>query len=431
MHIMIITQQWAPEFGIPQLRGAWFVQSLMTAGHTVDVITAPPHYPTGKLLSDDPAVQAGAVAIGENGERVWRSHFRPHTASIPSRMVDQLVVALSSIRAALKARAVHQPDVILASAPPLPSAFTAWTVARILHVPFIVDVRDAWPDLSRYVAIADSVLLGKTTLRGTIRQPAINLGAQIFDRMLRSANGLITTNERHTCELQRRYRKPVITISNIELENASAAAEPVSTGAVSPTSVTSPNPSKPLTRPLRVLYAGTVGRAQGIENLVRAAAIAQHAGHPIELTVAGNGAHLKVAKAVAKKLGVPVEFLGRVDPSTVRERYRWADVVMVHLRPWEPLQFTIPSKTFEVISTGKYVVGVVQGAAAELIEHAGAGSVVPPGDPQALAAEFQRLANTPEELTKNACGAEWVRSEKAAQHSAQRLITFFDRLTHS
>ncbi|MCI7551494.1 MAG: glycosyltransferase family 4 protein [Actinomycetaceae bacterium] len=472
MHLLIITQQWAPEYGIPQLRGAWMVRELTQAGHTVSVVTAPPHYPTGRLLDTSPEYQPGAVAEGPSGELIYRSHFREHTPSIPSRIADQAVICTSSVRQALLAIKHRKPDLILASCPPLPAAFTAHTVSSMKRIPYVVDIRDSWPDLARYVGISDYILLGRTapTRRGQLRTPAILAGAELFGKALKDAAGLITTSSIHSGEVALRYHKPTQTLSNIILEDAAAlaanhrashpsisnlqagshetkdaeapdsihSANEVDAIAITgsqekPRAQTTPNAqtaatASPLGRRLRVLYAGTVGRAQGIDNVIRAANEASTLGYPIDLKIVGNGTHLKVAKALAQNLGVSVDFPGRVAPEIVRAHYDWADVALVVLQDWAPLRLTVPSKTFQVIASGKYVVGALEGAAAEIITKLGAGSVVPPMQPEALAAEFARLAMHPEDLSKNAHGAERIAAEQVRLNSGYEFTRFIEML---
>lgn len=439
MHILIVAQQWTPERGVPQLRGAWFVEQLIQAGHSVDVITAPPHYPTGKLISQDPQVQAYAIAHGPAGETVYRANFRPHSTSIPSRIIDQAVVAATSIFVARRAVKKRKPDVIIATAPPLPTAFTAWVISKLSKRPFVLDLRDAWPDLAQYVAVSDYALRSAATLRSRLRQPLINAGAKIFNHLLKTTAGIIATTSLHQRELAERYKKPTITISNIEIasvpathsaETNSATAQKI-THSLLPTLETNPNQEikqQQLDRKLRVLYAGTVGRAQDIVNLVIAADIARKANTPIELTIAGHGAHLRLAKEKAAELQVPVRFLGRVEANIVHKCYEWADVVCVILKDWEPLRFTIPSKSFELIASGKYVLGALQGAGAELIQKAGAGSTVAPGQPQALAAELIRLATHQSELAKNANGAQWVKKARETLNSSSQLNQFITQI---
>ena len=72
MHVLIVAQQWAPERGIAQRRMQWMTNALIARGHSVAVLTAPPHYPLGDLLSDQPDHGPYSLSRGPSGELIWR-----------------------------------------------------------------------------------------------------------------------------------------------------------------------------------------------------------------------------------------------------------------------------------------------------------------------------------------------------------------------
>ena len=61
---------------------------------------------------------------------------------------------------------------------------------------------------------------------------------------------------------------------------------------------------------LRVLYAGTLGRAQGLSTVVTAASLAARAGTPVHVRVVGAGAEEQVLRALARRLDAPVDVCG-------------------------------------------------------------------------------------------------------------------------
>ena len=73
-------------------------------------------------------------------------------------------------------------------------------------------------------------------------------------------------------------------------------------------------------------------------------------------------------------------------PSTqVRDLYAWADTAIVSLRDWEPFEWTVPSKLYEVMASGVVASACLAGEAAGLVAGNGAGAVVHPGDVEGLA----------------------------------------------
>ena len=92
--------------------------------------------------------------------------------------------------------------------------------------------------------------------------------------------------------------------------------------------------------------------------------------------------------------------------------YEWADTALVHLTDWEPLNRTVPSKTYELMSLGVHTTAVVQGEAARIVEDLGAGIVVQPENPEALAEAWTTLIDDRSKLTVSPSGREWVATQR-------------------
>ncbi|BFL74977.1 hypothetical protein M7M4_17290 [Corynebacterium pseudogenitalium] len=115
---------------------------------------------------------------------------------------------------------------------------------------------------------------------------------------------------------------------------------------------------------------------------------------------------------MAEQLKVHAEFYFRRPADALDEHYEWADTALVHLTDWEPLERAVPSKTYELMSSGLHISGVVAGEAAEIIESCNAGEVVPPEKPEELAGLWVRLAKDPGQLRVGSLGREWVEKER-------------------
>ena len=421
MKILIISQQWEPEEGTPQRRWAQLCRSLIQAGNEVDVIAAPPHYPGGQLTSDAPEHQPGAVATGNHGETVWRTSFRPHGRSLVSRVLDQGIVALSSLRVGIKVAKLTRPDVILTTAPPIPSTVVAALVAFRTHLPFVVDLRDVWPDLLRHMN--DWGNLAESNPQNRLKARAfdvlISVGGWVFVRGLKRADAIITTTPSFAEKLRNEGRHHVLNLRNM----ASVREQSV--------------PSLALTAyldgydrengTLRVLYAGTTGRAQGLDNALDAVRLATEAGVDIELRVVGSGASLRRLQLHAERENLPVEFLGRIPFDEVIEEYEWCDTALVHLRDWTPLEYAVPSKLYETLSVGRHVTVAANGEAARIASETGAGVAVPAMDARALADAWIELAQNREQLEVSDRGRRWLLDRETPEQNADKFSDFVVR----
>ncbi|MDD7384629.1 MAG: glycosyltransferase family 4 protein [Actinomycetaceae bacterium] len=465
MHILFVTQQWQPETGVAQRRARWMADQFLHAGASVSVICPPPHYPKGKLLSDDPRFQAHAVATMEHGETVYRSNFRPHTNKLTSRIVDQAVIAVSSLRSARIAVRAQKPDLVFCTTPPLPAAFTAAIVAWRSHVPYIIDLRDAWPELVPYTIETEREpgqprKTARSYVRALILRPILAVGGALFEQTIRGASGVITTSAEHARLIRSERGIPSLCLSNLLLAGEEMDSAPTdSTGTVAtacstltddaPGSV-APATETPVDRTrssllrssmdgsgaastavptsvptLNVLYPGTIGRAQGLENAIRAVAIAQEAGVRVNLLFVGGGVHRPIVRREVRWLHLEtVHFIDWVSRDDLQAYTDAADTILVHLQDWPPLEHTVPSKVFDAIASGKFVTIAANGEAAQLVIESGAGRAVPAMNPRALADLWISLATDRAQLDTHQRGPQWINERRQVMASAKELDHF-------
>lgn len=414
MRILILAQQWEPEEGTPQRRWGPLVEALVERGHQVVVVTPPPHYPGGLLTSDDPEVQVGAVAKGARGEVVVRCNFAEHSQSLSSRIIDQATTALSTIRVAHQVIQHQRADIILATAPPLPSAYAASWVAWTRKIPYILDLRDVWPDLLQYMnewgPRADqkrrwsSLLAPAFAAASTVASRALNFS-------LRHASGITTTTPSFAELLRERGFRPVLNLRNLAsvLDSPVAPLETRDDGE------------------LRILYVGTTGRAQGLHSALDAIERLGDRGVKVKMRIVGSGAALNFLKEEAKIRNLPIEFLGRLPHAKVSEHYEWADTSLVHLRDWKPLQYTVPSKLYESLSAGRHVTVAADGESARIVEETQVGIAVPAMDPVALADAWEYLSKNPELMDIKNQGTLWLDARESQKENAEKFANFVER----
>lgn len=390
MRILLITHHYDPETRPPQLRWSALVRDLVAAGHEVHVIAPAPHYPLGRLLPGEDPDQVGHSHPGLHGETIHRVGFRPTDGSAISTLLDQVVVGANTVVTAWRRRHQIAPDVVIATVPALPTAFVGGIVSLLLRRPVVLEMRDAWPDL--FSAVPD--LLDRaprahhSPVRGWIRRLGLGLAHRVMSLLQHSADLVVTTTDSYTDVLRSRGVRSVLTIRNAHHELGAT---------VDPGAAPAQTTARELTTPpqLRIVYAGTIGRAQGLETAVRALALTREAGVDATLRVVGGGAGLDAVRELTGDLGVPVTFVPQVPRSQVADHYAWADTVLVMLRACPGLEWTVPSKLYEALALGLHVSGSVAGEAAGIIAATDAGFAVPPEDPAALAQAWVDLARQP------------------------------------
>jgi len=99
-----------------------------------------------------------------------------------------------------------------------------------------------------------------------------------------------------------------------------------------------------------------------------------------------------------------------------------ADACLAILKPIELYKTVYPNKVFDYMAAGRPVILAIDGVIREVIESAGAGIFVPPGDPRALAEAIRELASQPEK-----CKLMGARGRQAVETRFSRLV-LADRL---
>lgn len=429
MRVLIVSQYWAPENGVPQRRLAWISEILVNAGHQVLVIAPPPNFSRKVNLRTWLRKQlfkpAKSIECGEKGEQILRTGFVPAGRSLSLRILHQGTVALGMLWAAAARRQIvaeFQPDLVVGTVPALPTVVVARLVAEFLKVPYAIDLRDAWPDLLR-----DWEKWNEEVGTPSIRERLLSKGPaqalvffveKVVESCLNRADGLVLTSSYLAQEMEKDRRQAGLRKIPIEVVRN-----------VFPASVLlqkQPNPSK---GSLNVLYAGTIGRAQQLSNAIYAVNLASQQGVEICLKILGDGAAKSSLEDLAKKLNVNVLFEGKAEPDKLRHYYEWADTALVHLAEWKPLERAVPSKTYELMDLGLHISAVARGETAEIVRNYEAGFVVEPGNPGALAREWEVLARNRDKLQVGSRASSWVEyeREKASPKALFSLLSQFEQ----
>lgn len=399
MHVVLVTHHYLPEVGAPQSRWRNLAQRFVAAGHRVTVLTPPPHYPSGRAEDLAPDERVHTIGRGPGGETIHRVRFSRHGPDLRSRTLDQVRAASHSVVVGVRRlRGAERPDVVIATAPGIPSIGAGYALSRLLRAPLVVEMRDAWPDLIAPSGMWDHVR--RRGWKGWVTRTAHRLVT--FGQ--RRAAALVTTTAGFATVLRDRGMSRVAVIRN----GAPLDEEQ--------------RPAPPGRDTLHVLYLGTTGRSQGLVTAVRASALLVGRGVPVVLRIVGSGFEDGLLRAEAQALAAPVEFVGRVPRTEVGAHYDWADTVLVSLRAWDPFEWTVPSKLYEAMVSGRHVSASLSGEAAYVLREAGAGDVAPPEDPHALADLWVALAADRSRLDVGNRGRRWVTEHANFDHLAEHYL---------
>lgn len=363
MKLAILTQYYPPEIGAPQARLSAIAEGLVKRGHQVTVLAAKPNYPGGRVRPGYP----GLVAREERGGvTVLRTLIYPtQRADLLHRLACYFsFVASSAVAGTL---VLDAPDYLLVESPPLFLGLTGLWLAWAKSARLIFNVSDLWPESAVRLGVIEAGTAGHRWSEW--------LEAQCYRRAW-----LVTGQTAAiVADIRRRFPR----VRTHHLPNG------VDSGKFRPDAG-----SPPAAGPCTVLYAGLLGLAQGLDQLIDAA-VALRDEPDLEFVLAGDGPcrAALVDRVTAARLE-KVRFLEAVPHAAVPALLASADIIVVPLH--RSFGDAVPSKLFEALASGRPVVLIASGEAARIVQESDAGAVVQPGDAGALIAALRRLAGDPD-----------------------------------
>ncbi|KAB1640838.1 glycosyltransferase family 4 protein [Gulosibacter chungangensis] len=409
MRVLLLTHYFMPETGAPQRRWDSLIREFVAAGHEVAVMCPPPHHPTGQVSDRyKQYYRRGSAERAENGALVFRVGYLPHRGDLITRTVDHLASSLTSISRASKLirRKKFVPDVIIATAPAIPTLIAGKALSKRFKIPLIVEMRDAWPDLVTHVS-------------GLSGSSPIGFAKKLIHRYVtslqRAATKVVTTTERFGSILENRGMGEVAVVRNGANLSRFTKLPPIDSDH----------------QELRAVYLGTMGRSQGLDVVIRATKQLKDEGVPVQVRMIGSGHDRPALIALNEELGSPVEILPAVSPDQVASHYAWADTTLVTLRDWKPFEWTIPSKLYEVLSSGRHVTGILAGEGAEILSNAHGGAVVSPGDVEGLVAFWRDLAANRDQLNVGTSGRAWVQANVTYDRLASQYFEILEEVANT
>jgi glycosyltransferase involved in cell wall biosynthesis len=170
----------------------------------------------------------------------------------------------------------------------------------------------------------------------------------------------------------------------------------------------------------RVLFHGDFVPAQGVEHILRAAALLAPEPH-LRFTLIGTGPLYEPARALADELELSnVDWVEHVPYEALPAQIAAADVCLGALAPRGEALRTIPDSIFQALACGARVITADTPAIRELPPVGHALTRVPPGDPEALAAAIRSVCEIRTLLVREPGTAEFL-PERMGRELLMRL----------
>lgn len=365
MHILLIHQAFASLNEPGGTRHHELARHLQKQGHQVTIIASPVSYLTG--------IDQGQQAM-KTTDDLGVSIIRSFTLPVLHRSFIWRVFSFISFMASsfINGLFIRKVDLVWGTTPPIFQGPTAWLLARLKGVPFLLEVRDLWPAF----AVAVGVLKNKTL---------IGLSEWLERFLYRHADQVIVNSPGFIAHVESHGAKNVRLIPNgADPEMFDPSAKGLAF-----------RKKHALGEDFVVLYAGAHGLSNDLDVVLEAAAL-MPTDQPIRIILLGSGKDKPRLMAQAEQRGLDnLLFLPPVPKIEMGEALAAADACLAILKPVELYKTTYPNKVFDYMAAGRPVILAIDGVIRQVVEDAEAGIAVPPGDAVALAAAIQHLASSP------------------------------------
>ncbi len=368
MHVLLIHQAFVTTGEAGGTRHIEFARRLAERGHRVTIITSPVSYLSGESsLTGHFLWKKEQWAENIEIRYCWTSSGM-HKGFVP-RLQAFFSFMFSSFFCALN---VKHADLIWGTSPNLFQAWTAWLSARLKRKPFLLEIRDLWPEFA--VAM------------GALTNPLLIRMSQRLERFLYNhADRIIVNSPGFIPYIRDICGKIPDLVPNGADEEMFAGADG-----------TAFREQYGLKDDFVVMYSGAHGPANDLETVLNAAdMLRDEAGIRFVFVGSGKDKTRLEALSAERRLG-NVLFVPPVPKEQIASVMAAEDAGLAILKKLDMFKTTYPNKVFDIMACGDPVICQIDGVIRDVVEENRAGVFVEPGDARALAETVLRLSVDPE-----------------------------------
>ena len=358
------------------------------------------------MVTADRGADAGSTGWYETVEAGIQVHWLPVRYSNQMGYAERLRAFQKFALGSARKAASLASDVVFATSTPLTIALPAVYAARRQKVPMVFEVRDLWPELP----IAVGALRGRLPIAGArhLERFAYRNAAQIVALSPGMRDGI----------LQRGYPADQVHVipngSDIELFDVPAAA-----------GLSFRERYEWLGHRPLVVYAGTIGRINGVSYLAKLAAAVKPHAPEVRFLVIGDGQERRKVEEVAMQLGVlgdNFHMMGRIPKSEIPAVLSAATIATSLVIDRKEVWANSANKVFDALAAGTPLAINYGGWQAELLRRSGAGAVLDPHNVAVSAGLLLRAIKDREWITEAGKAARLLARECFDRDSLARLL---------
>jgi glycosyltransferase involved in cell wall biosynthesis len=370
MRILLINQAFVSPDEPGHTRHFEMAKFLASRGHDLVIVASDLNYQTGQRTVEHKGIFAEQ---NFDGVRVLRSYIYPALhRSYVWRIVSFFSFMFSSIWTALQVKDV---DLVMGTTPPIFQAVSAWFVALIRRKPFLLEVRDLWPEFG--------------VSMGVLKNPVVIALARWLELFLYARATHILVNSPAYKEYMIGKDVPENKVTYIAYGTDVDMFNPDVDGS-------SIRAELGVDKKFVVLYAGALGQANDIDTILRAAERLKDE-EKVRFVLFGDGKERTRLQSEAERMKLSnVIFAGVRAKKEMPQVVASAEVCLAILQDIPMFRTTYPNKVFDYMAAGCATVLVIDGVSRQLIEDSYGGTYVQPGDDKQLAETILDLSKNPD-----------------------------------
>ncbi len=365
LHVLLIHQAFVPPHEPGGTRHYELGRHWVEQGNRFTIVTGDCNYLTGKSSVS----KKGLVEVQDlDGVRVLRAYTYPSLhKSFIWRVFAFVSFMVTGILVALRAGKI---DLVMGTSPSLFQGASAWVVAVLKRRPFLLEIRDLWPEFAIEM--------------GVLKNPILIRLSRWLERFLYARATHILVNSPAYRDYLLEKGIPDAKISVIPNGVDPAMFDPDARGERT-------RDAWNLAEKFVVTYAGALGQANDIATIIGAAERLRN-NSQIHFLVAGDGKERpNLEKLVQLSKLTNVTFIGSRPKAEMTDLLAASDACVATLQNIAMFRTTYPNKVFDYMAAGRPTILGIDGVIREVVEKAHGGVFVTPGDDQALAAAVEQL----------------------------------------
>lgn len=371
VHALLIHQAFVSPNEAGGTRHFEFAQRMLKGGDRFTIVASTLSYLTGENVNGARGWMHKEVNSGVDVIRTYT--LKTLHKSFVWRVGSFLSFSASSVVGAMKAKDV---DVVMGTSPPIFQAASALVVASLKRRPFLLEVRDLWPDF----AIEMGVLENK---------PLIEMSKWLEAFLYKQAAHIIVNSPA--------YERILIDEKGVPADKVTLIPNGVDPAMFDP-EAKDDGFRKEVgleKKHFVITYAGALGMANDIPTILQAAHLVQD-DEKIRFLIVGDGKERKNLENQAQQMGLKnLIFAGSRKKSEMGRVLAASDACVACLQDIPLFKTTYPNKVFDYMAAARPTLLGIDGVIRDVVESAKGGLYFQPGSAESLANAAKELAAHP------------------------------------